>query len=967
MYCSCIAFMNAYICMCSIFIQSTVQITVYASHDENLWEFRYIHVYRYNRGRGSFMNSLQPTITISSMSELTGVADSESVLPQEKEHYFVVNQDKLPVQQSCGSSGSELKLSLHGEEHSMSPGPSTPPPSLLPMAFDPTSPNYNNSFTVVSDRDIMKALPVGGLSAAADTAQDLEFENGKDVKTNDEARVVLEKERTLHFDSIMIQLIKSCGISLSWLKVIKPLIKEAVRKVKTNVYSTDTMDITQYVKVKKIPGGRRADSILVNGVVCTKNITHKKMKISIRNPTILLLKCAFEFQRKENQLSSFDTLQMQEEKYLKNLVARVKTFQPRVILVQKSVARIALEMFFHLDIVVAVNVKPSVMERVARSTQGDLLHSLDQLFFNVHLGTCGHFHVRDFVLPERVKKTLMYFNNCDPRLGCTITLMGGSRRELKKVKKATLFGVFVAYNSQLETSFLIDEFAWPTAAAAHDNLHLLPDTEEYSSASSTPEWPLHPSVSYPVEGISPAELTRKLEALVPEYKAECEPRESSLRSTPSLPRSSVGSLSSNASPLLSNARSNSVSGTRSESLTVVATETVHDEDSETTLNPAPSIFHSVDNVRSRSDPHLPPIPFVPDSATLSVLGNKEFEKALSLQILSISPGVKFPVPYLQTPQGFAADVRNYLPAVIYWSYQFQAAVQASLKKNAPLNSTENLEMGITAKTVSEAVSGSEPQPPFPQQVSPVETSTQSSRSYRSISEHPFTTSIFLLKANTNEMKAALADYRANSGVTNPSHEFFFPTASRASDYRQHLQNIFNKYQQFELSSSRGRGGEAKEVAGGREKSCESIDGDTKAHDLDGESLASSEEAGEKKQRLRRRTRRHKTPSFTGSGPREGSVVREGSAIRGGSGVREGSEGSKAREGSGLSCDSGVGRASEVMMLTSSEAKDQQEEKEAERLLAGVQESSGKHNGEYMYVDPLTRVDASFSHCLVIVF
>ena len=868
------------------------------------------------------MNSLQPTITISSMSELTGVADSGSTRPTDKEKYVVVNSEKMGIvggHQSPGSS-TELKLSLHGDEHSVSPGPSTPPPSL-PMHFDPISPNFNASFTVVSDRDIIKALPVGGLSAAADTAQDLEVENGKDVKSNEEARAVFEQERTFHFDSIMIQLIKSYGISLGWLKVIKPLVKEAARKVKTNVYSTDTMAIKHYVKVKKIPGGRRADSTLVNGVVCTKNITHKKMKISIRNPTILLLKCAFEFQRKENQLSSFDTLQMQEEKYLKNLVARVKTFQPRVILVQKSVARLALDMFFHLDIVVAVNVKPSVMERVARSTQGDLLHSLDQLFFNVQLGSCGHFHVRDFVLPDGVKKTLMYFNHCDPRLGCTITLMGGSRRELKKVKKATLFGVFVAYNSQLETSFLIDEFAWPTAPAT-DELQLLPDTEDYSSTASTPEWPLHPSVSYPVEGIAPAELTRKLDALVPEYKAELEQRESSSRSTPTTGRSGLGSQSSNASPLLPNTRSHSMSRIRSGSLASATVAGTPPDEQNDTLRPAPATSQSVDDVRSRSDPHLAPSPPAPDAATLSVLGRREFEKVLDQQILSISPGVKLPVPYLQTPEGFAADVRNYLPSVIYWSYQFLAAVQTSQKtekKSAPSSSSDTLEMGITAKTATGAVSKEEPLPSSPQKTT---SGTQSSRSYRSISEHPFTSSIFLLKANTNEMKAALADYRANSGVTNPSHEFFFPTAYRASDYRQQLQNIFNRYQQFELSVCRGRDGGRGEVADGREESCESVEGGaegTRGSGLDGESLEVSDETGSKtEKKLRRRTRRHTTPSFTGSGTKEELAV---------------------------SCDGEGAVAVEVMAaITLSEAQDQQEEDETQKVLAELHE---RHKGEKM--------------------
>ena len=831
------------------------------------------------------MSSIQPTITISSMSELTGVADSVTAHPHEKEQYVVVNPENIVASNSVqrSSSGNDLKLSLHGGEHSVSPSPPSPPPSLPPVPFDPLSSNYN-SFTVVSDRDIMKAIPVSGLSSAADTALEIEMEmHGKDVRTNDETRVVFDKERTVHFDSVMIQLIKSSGISLGWLQVIKPLVMEATRKVKTNVYSTDTMDIKEYVRVKKIPGGRRGDSTLVNGVVCTKNITHKKMKISIRNPTVLLLKCAFEFQRKENQLSSFDTLQMQEEKYLKNLVARVKTFQPRVILVQKSVARLALEMFFHLDIVVAVNVKPSVMERVARSTQGDLLHSLDQLFFNVQLGKCGQFHLRTFVLPDATKKTLMYFDQCNPRLGCTITLMGGSRRELKKVKKATLFGVFVAYNSQLETSFLIDEFAWPAAGTSSD-LRLLPDVEGYSSSPTTPEWPLYPATSYPVEGIEPAELARKLEALIPERRTtrtveeqeperctvELEPDKSSSKSTPTMPRASLGSRSSNASPLLSNTRSYSLSGYRHETLTELPGE------ADRITRPAPTVSRSVDDVRLRNDPPvLPIIPRTPDPSTLSQLGKREFEKVLSWQILSITPGVRFPVPYLQTPLGFTADIRRYLPSVIYWSHQFLVALQSGSthqrerRRSSPSHATTNttgsststLEMGITAWTAGTVADSDQSKPV----VAPVsdEIGNNDTPSYRSISEHPFTTAIFLLKANTNEMRAALADYRANSGLANPSREFFFPTASRASDYRQHLQNVFNKYsQQFELAGSDrgvgelGEGGEGGEGVGRR--------------GLDGGSLEGS--GGEGERHIRRRARRRNTPSLCASGKREGSML-----------------------------------------------------------------------------------------------
>ena len=813
--------------------------------------------------RSSLLSSVQPTITISSMSELTGVVDSVNMSGKTtlKDEYIVVNPDTLAVsantaQGSTCSSGNELKLSLHGEEHSMSPGPSTPPVSLS-VPFDSLSPSCNTSFTVVDNREIIKAIPVPGLSSAAEAAQDLESENGIDVKSNEEARALFESEYMSHFDAVMIQLIKSHGLSLSWLKVIKPLIMEATQTVKTNVYSTDIMDIKAYVKVKKIPGGRRSDSTLINGVVCTKNITHKNMKINIRKPTILLLKCAFEFQRKENQLSSFDTLHMQEEKYLKNVVARVKTFQPRVILVQKSVARLALEMFYHLDIVVAVNVKPSVMERVARCTQGDLLHSLDQLFFNVQLGSCGEFYLRNFVLPDGVKKTLMYFDHCDPSLGCVITLMGGLRRELKKVKKTTLFGVFLAYNSQLESSFLIDEFAWPVSLSPQ----LLPDLEGYSSSPTTPEWPLHPSISYPTEGISPTELASKLEALVPDLKVDRELSGCSSRSTPTMLRSSFASRSSHASPLItSNTRSYSLCGPRGD-----GPEAQLEEGSTVKHLPMASRFLDDATCRSHSDPTLLLNRNTCASADPTTLGEKEFEKVLASQILSVTPGVKFPIPYLQSPQGFRAELRQYLPSVIYWSYQFLAITQPQTlspklsRKKSFTNSSppqpSPLEMGITKSSLEgnadQSVKNSEPEVV-------VDSPQHGTKSYRSISEHPFTTSIFLLRANTNEMRAAIADYRANSGLTNPSQEFFFPTASRASDYHMHLRNIFNKYQQFVLaqqSDGANSGGAGDERGDSRGSSV--VQGVREMSS----SLEGSDE-GEKP--LRRRNKRHNTPSFSSS-------------------------------------------------------------------------------------------------------
>lgn len=55
----------------------------------------------------------------------------------------------------------------------------------------------------------------------------------------------------------------------------------------------------------------------------------------------------------------------------------------------------------------------------------------------------------------------MFFEGCPAHLGCSINLRGASEYELARVKEIMRLMVCVAYHSQLEISFLMDEFAMP--------------------------------------------------------------------------------------------------------------------------------------------------------------------------------------------------------------------------------------------------------------------------------------------------------------------------------------------------------------------------------------------------------------------------------------------------------------------------------------------------------------------------
>ena len=64
------------------------------------------------------------------------------------------------------------------------------------------------------------------------------------------------------------------------------------------------------------------------------------------------------FQRKENRLASLDPLVLQEYEFLKNFVARVAALRPNVLLVEKTVSRLAQDMLLQYGITLALNVKP---------------------------------------------------------------------------------------------------------------------------------------------------------------------------------------------------------------------------------------------------------------------------------------------------------------------------------------------------------------------------------------------------------------------------------------------------------------------------------------------------------------------------------------------------------------------------------------------------------------------------------
>ncbi|CAA0328812.1 unnamed protein product [Arabidopsis thaliana] len=276
-----------------------------------------------------------------------------------------------------------------------------------------------------------------------------------------------------HFRALVAELLRGEELSPSddgsageWLDIVTALAWQAANFVKPDTRAGGSMDPGNYVKIKCVASGNQNESILIRGIVCSKNITHKRMISQYKNPRVMLLAGSLEYQRVAGQLASFNTLLQQENEHMKAIIAKIESLRPNVLLVEKSASSYAQQYLLEKEISLVLNVKRSLLDRIARCTGAVLCPSLDSIS-TARLGHCELFRT-ERVLEQheagnqsnrKPSRTLMYFEGCPRRLGCTVVLRGSCREELKKVKHVIQYAVFAAYHLSLETSFLADEGA----------------------------------------------------------------------------------------------------------------------------------------------------------------------------------------------------------------------------------------------------------------------------------------------------------------------------------------------------------------------------------------------------------------------------------------------------------------------------------------------------------------------------
>lgn len=270
-----------------------------------------------------------------------------------------------------------------------------------------------------------------------------------------------------------------------WTEVLVKCLKK-ISMISVDVSNTTGFDLSNYLKLKRIPGGKISDTLTVDGFVISKNLPLKQMPREIDNPRIMLITFPLEYDQEQDmtldagemhrlsqqdadsfkdvdeedmmdaQFSSLEPIIAQQNEYLRKLTARIAALKPDIVLSSSTVNGYALELLSARGIAVAPRVKLPAIERASRMTGADVIPSMDKLALHPKLGRCGKFEVRTY-LCKRVLRSYFYFSGCDRKLGFTITLRGTNKDVLGKVKECAALMAYVFFNVKLESGLMRDQ------------------------------------------------------------------------------------------------------------------------------------------------------------------------------------------------------------------------------------------------------------------------------------------------------------------------------------------------------------------------------------------------------------------------------------------------------------------------------------------------------------------------------
>ena len=242
-----------------------------------------------------------------------------------------------------------------------------------------------------------------------------------------------------------------------WGSMISDLAIRAAQVVKVKLPNGEwEIDLKRYAKVEKIPGGSLADSVVLDGVMFNKDVTHGRMRREIKNPRILLLDCSLEYKKGESQTnvelskeSDFAAILRQEEEEVGRMCADIVAVRPDVVITEKGISDLAQHFLMKANISCIRRIRKTDNNRIARVAGATVVNRTEEIC-EAHIGKdCGLFKIS-----KLGDEYFTFLTECNNPKACTVLLRGASKDVLNEIERNLQDAFCVARNVFLDPRLL---------------------------------------------------------------------------------------------------------------------------------------------------------------------------------------------------------------------------------------------------------------------------------------------------------------------------------------------------------------------------------------------------------------------------------------------------------------------------------------------------------------------------------
>ena len=215
--------------------------------------------------------------------------------------------------------------------------------------------------------------------------------------------------------------------------IVTKAVKQVMRSDQNGKVIIDMGDI----KIEKQKGGGVEDTELIEGIVLDKERVHTDMPLVVRDAKIALVDAALEIKAPETDtkisISSPDQFQAfldQEERILKNMVAKIKQSGANVLMCQKGIDDIAQYYLAKEGVYALRRVSKSDMEKLAKAVGAKIISNINELQ-QKDLGFAKT--VEDV---KRGEEGMTYIRGCRNPKALTILIRGGTEHVIDEFERA---------------------------------------------------------------------------------------------------------------------------------------------------------------------------------------------------------------------------------------------------------------------------------------------------------------------------------------------------------------------------------------------------------------------------------------------------------------------------------------------------------------------------------------------------